>query len=280
MITTPELKKRIVEILTGVPKGLHVRDLTDKILDSANTDLFNQDQQIDATTILNKVQSILANDVKKKSDNTFKRVINPKTRKAQKGYYKLANKTISGPILNSPITDDIITPTIVSATNPITEAAQKMMNTFQGKAGECAVMSELLFRGFNVNTLLVDDGVDVVASRNNVFYLVQVKTTKLENKDKIAVSIQKSRFTTYIGFQILYVTVVRCNIQGVNTNLFFVFENKDIERFIHNGCIKKPSEDSETISIKIRFDKTTRTPYIYHNDTEENISYFMNNFHI
>ena len=46
-----------------------------------------------------------------------------------------------------------------------------------GRGGEYAVMSELLFRGFNVSLMSVDKGVDIVAAdEKNKYYHVQVKT--------------------------------------------------------------------------------------------------------
>lgn len=41
---------------------------------------------------------------------------------------------------------------------------------FTGKAGECAVMSELLFRGFNVNRMMVDGGIDLVAFKEGNYF--------------------------------------------------------------------------------------------------------------
>ena len=45
-----------------------------------------------------------------------------------------------------------------------------------GKAGEHAVSSELLFWGYNVSSMAVDQGVDLVASKNGKYFHLQVKT--------------------------------------------------------------------------------------------------------
>ncbi len=44
-------------------------------------------------------------------------------------------------------------------------------SNYLGKGGECLVMGELLFRGFNVNSMMVDEGIDLVACKDNVFFL-------------------------------------------------------------------------------------------------------------
>ncbi|MBI2355705.1 MAG: hypothetical protein HYV13_00680 [Candidatus Doudnabacteria bacterium] len=53
---------------------------------------------------------------------------------------------------------------------------KRSINIFTGKGGEAAVMSELLFRGFNANILPVDYGVDIAAIKEARTYLIQVKT--------------------------------------------------------------------------------------------------------
>ena len=47
---------------------------------------------------------------------------------------------------------------------------------YTGRAGEHAVLSELLFWGFNVSLMAVDDGIDIVASKDNRYFHIQVKT--------------------------------------------------------------------------------------------------------
>lgn len=51
---------------------------------------------------------------------------------------------------------------------PETDASDTM---FIGKAGEMAVIAELLYQGYTANTMIVDQGIDVVASRDNKFYI-------------------------------------------------------------------------------------------------------------
>lgn len=105
-----------------------------------------------------KITSALAQNIKTKSPS-FIKPINPKTKKARKGYYKLKRTamapTVAVPKLKSP---------------PVKPA-------FLGTAGEQAVASELLFWGFNVAKAAIDEGIDlIVETRPNTFRYVQVKT--------------------------------------------------------------------------------------------------------
>ena len=45
-----------------------------------------------------------------------------------------------------------------------------------GKAGEYLTAGKLLLNGFNVFSGAIDDGIDIVASKDNKFYKIQVKT--------------------------------------------------------------------------------------------------------
>lgn len=237
--------------------GLHISNIVDRIV------LLNEGGDDNKETITKRVQTILSQDVRKKGTNVFVKVKNSKTGKERRGYYKLKPTRPTGPVVNPiPAQESAIMPS-----NPD--------NLFVGKAGECAVMSELLFKGYNVNTLLVDDGVDVVASKNNVFFLVQVKTCTMSDQHKIYATIKQNRFDAYLGFQIRYIIVARCRISDVDTNIYFTFDNKDLQMFIANGCLL---ESNSGISVKIKYDKETRTPILYHNNKEQNISFYMNRF--
>jgi hypothetical protein len=51
--------------------------------------------ETDFDNLKKKVNRILANDVKKKRKNVFIRVINPKTNKFRKGYYKIKPSSLA-----------------------------------------------------------------------------------------------------------------------------------------------------------------------------------------
>lgn len=151
-------------------------------------------------------------------------------------------------------------------------------SNYIGKGGECVVMGELLFHGYNVNNMMVDEGIDLVASKNNVFYYIQVKTKNIEEQNRFYFQIKQNRFEAFLGTQIRYILVARCMIRKEVRTLFFVFNNNDIERFIHNNVIPKPSNDSSNLSLKIEYDTRTGKPYMYDGRYREDVSFYMNNF--
>lgn len=133
---------------------------------------------------------------------------------------------------------------------------------FTGKAGECAVMSELLFRGYNVNRMMVDGGIDLVGFYSGAYYFYQVKTVSLNN-GVICASIPIDNFERNKGYssQMRYVIVARYkDSNGFEKNHYFVFSQDDIDREIHSHCIKR---GSQYISVKIRFHERTGKPILY-----------------
>lgn len=247
-------------------EGLHYSEIAKRVLSLDNGGLFTDSNigELSTDDLEAKVKHVLRKDVKLKSGSLYMLVRNQKTGKDKRGWYKIR------PVKLPPKPNEPTESTPSCSVQPI---KPKSDNLFLGKAGECAVMSELLFRGYNVNTMMVDDGVDIVASRSNLFYFIQVKTTVLKD-NTIRTAIKQSTFDSFIGSQIRYIVVARCCISGIDTNMFFVFNNSDILRLISKGCLL----NGETgISIKIKIDEN-RNPVLYHDKYEEDISFYMNRF--
>ena len=147
---------------------------------------------------------------------------------------------------------------------------------FKGAAGECAVMSELLFRGYNANRMIVDEGVDLVAVKDNIYYYVQVKTTSVKS-GRIICSIDKLRHNQYIGKQMRYIIVARTkDTANADKNIFFLFTPEKIEECIHQKCV---NVGEKGVNIKIKFHDKTQEPFLY-DDKEMPIGYYMNNFNL
>lgn len=85
------LKESIVRILSDKKakwEGLHVKYIARHIHNAYNT-LFSDSNENDFDKLKKKVNRVLVNDVKRKGNNLFTKVVNPKTKKFRKGYYKL-----------------------------------------------------------------------------------------------------------------------------------------------------------------------------------------------
>lgn len=146
----------------------------------------------------------------------------------------------------------------------------KLPTQYIGTAGECAVMSELMFRGYNANRMMIDEGVDIVATKDNIYYYIQVKTVSVEANGRVYCQIPRYRFDQYVNNQIRYIIVARTK----DNNIYFMFDPREIERGVYGRYI---NATDDTIYIKIKFNPRSGAPYLY-DDKEQDISYNMNNF--
>lgn len=269
MATNQITKELILDILNekDSKEGLHVSTIANRLLLTGNT------SDMDIEDVKKKVNAICLRE-SKKSSSPITKAINQKTKRPKLGCYRI--KLSRPQRLPLPV-DNSFETTLAQPTIPEVDNKADNQNLFIGKAGECAVMSELLFRGYNVNSMLVDDGVDIVASRNNMFYLIQVKTSHIKPNNQVVFTIKPERFETFMGYNIRYIVVARGSINSIETNIYFTFDNKDIQRYISEGLVSKTSSG---INIKIRIDRAAGTPILYHEGKSADVKFYMNNFNL
>lgn len=153
---------------------------------------------------------------------------------------------------------------------------------FEGAAGETAVISELLFREFNANRMMVDKGIDIVATKDNVYRYIQVKTSNVKSDGRVNWQIKQERFDAHVVNQLRYILVARYEErfkykpEPIIRSMFFVLSSNDIDRGKKEGWI---NEGLECISIKVRFDTQTG-PKFYNEYKEQDAIYFLNNFNL
>lgn len=157
---------------------------------------------------------------------------------------------------------------------------QSIDKLFEGAAGETAVISELLFREFNANRMMVDKGIDIVATKDNVYRYIQVKTSNVKSDGRVYWQIKQERFDAHVVNQLRYILVARYEEkfkyknEPVIRSMFFVLSSNDIDRGKKEGWI---NEGADSLSIKVRFDTQTGAPKFY-NDKEADATYYLNNF--
>ena len=140
-------------------------------------------------------------------------------------------------------------------------------NLFTGKAGEYAVMGELLFWGFNVSLMSVDEGVDVVAAKNNKFFHIQVKTTNQDLAGKYGYTVKKQSFSNNDASTTFYIFVMR----NKNEMKYAVLPSSEIRNGISLGFVG----GDLTLSMGITYDKESKR---YMLNKRRDISIFVNNF--
>ena len=253
-----ELKESIRNAFHNIGKTeIHINELTEHLQTSVA-----EYKEVDTEVLKSKISSAISNNLKKtvkgvkkeNKDSFFVRVSNGK-KGFKSGVYSLRTEKPKKDLINTdqgtPLFPDDgtkkPTTTLPTVSNSIFEGLNRMQI---GKVGEFAVVSELLFRGFNANIMTVDDGVDVCASdeKNGSFFYIQVKTTSLDSKNSFSVTINKSSYDRYNSSKMFYVIVLRCLKDGYYQNQFMVFSSGDIEFINHeNGVANSPK------SFKLQF---------------------------
>ena len=192
-----------------------------------------------------RISQVLGADTKKKgAAASFSKVKN-KTGGLKRGIYKLKRKPVVQP-------KPTIAPTVTTQ--------------FTGRAGENAVISELLFYGFNACAMSVDDGIDVIASKDNNYFHVQVKTSNTTDSGIFGASIKRTSFTAKNSFQMFYIFVLRQHDSNRYFNDYLILPSHQIRQLVEAGVIK----DSPSLSVRIQKDK--RGKYILNAKLDVTIS--------
>ena len=145
-----------------------------------------------------------------------------------------------------------------------------MSSQFTGKAGESAVISELLFYGFNASAMAVDDGIDVIANKNNDYFHIQVKTANATEKSGYQYSIKRSRFHAKDSFHTFYIFVIREKDQYRYFNDYLILPSSQVRQLIEVGVIK----DAPNLSLRVQ--KDSRGRYIL--NARQDVTISVNTF--
>ncbi len=211
----------------------------------------------DLNELYKKVSSYLSNAVAKtvkgkrveNKDSLYQRVKNDKGG-YKKGIYKLRKpKPSKAPKTPKPILAPVETPMSVES-------------LYMGSAGEMAVCSELLFREYNVSRMSVDDGIDIVAMKNNKTYYIQVKTVQIKS-ESFSIQIKTKSYERYNANDCYYIIVARGE-----TTKFIIATADDIRRLIERGSSKGEKY------ISLRFTQNMGCLFV----GEENVNYMLNSF--
>ena len=284
-----DLKEVIKNAFTYIgKKEIHVQELAEYIKNSVAD---YKEEDIDA--LKSKINAKLAADVKctvkgEKKDNpnsTFVKVRNGR-KGFKKGVYALrVKKPVPNPLPIQPKekNDNIGMQSKIqfkrSDDNPIilpVKTNDDVTKTHIGKGGEFAVISELIFRGFNANIMSIDDGIDIVASKEKEgkFYLIQVKTTVLTD-GKFCVNISRNSYDKYNYQNMFYAIVLRIEKDNLPQNQFIIFHSHDIERLVSTGLA---GNDNKYYSMTIT--QWEGHLYIVRKGKQDRIDYYLNNWNL
>lgn len=153
----------------------------------------------------------------------------------------------------------------------IQEDKEKLESGFTGKGGEYLVCSELLFRGFNASIMSVDVGLDIVATKDNKMFGIQVKTSNLNTFKTYVFDIRKASLERHNTGNIFYIFV----LHGDNENNFLILPYFEIEKLVDEKIILEVGH-GKRYRVNIKF----RNGRVYLGVKDNDMKYFLNNWEL
>lgn len=246
MISSPDYKEMYIDDITLV--------IQDRNSCFKDCDIDKLRKQV-SSYMANSTTKILKGKRVLNDESLYERVKNGKGG-FKKGVYKLRKPKVKRE-----------KPVILSV-SPLLGAISDAGTGYVGSAGEMSVCSELLFRGYNVSRMSVDDGVDIVAIKNGKTYYIQVKTVQVKAVT-FGVKVNEKSFERYNSNDCYYIIVARTEIKGVPLNQFLIATADDINRLIMIGDVKLSNGN-----ISISFSQEMGSLFV----KSSNVSYMLNSF--
>lgn len=155
----------------------------------------------------------------------------------------------------------------------ILDVAEKEIETkstqYIGKAGEYLVISKLLFKEFNSTIMSVDDGIDIIATKNDKTYNIQVKTAN-EKFGKYVSNINIHSYQKYNSSNTYYIFVLR----GKSIN-FLILPFVEVQKNIDQKNILVVSKGKQYRATIILKDEK-----IFLGKLSNDVTYYNNNWNL
>lgn len=237
---TPILKIAF-DILGNAKTPLHVNDIAEIAVRT------NSNMGLSVDDLALKLARALAANLQTKNP-IFVKPQN-KNGSLKRGVYRLKKQIVKAPVQAAPKFSDLT-------------------SSYLGKAGEYAVMSELLFWGFNVSLMAVDDGIDIVATKLNKYFHIQVKaTTERPDATHFVYTIKKDAFEANNNSSIFYILVLRY----MKKTEFIVLPSTFIYSAIKLGSIV----GSQSYSLRVNYNEKQKRFYL---NNKDDLSPYTNSF--
>jgi hypothetical protein len=148
----------------------------------------------------------------------------------------------------------------------------KIAGGFTGKAGEHYVCSELLFRGYNASIMSVDVGMDIIATKNNKLFSLQVKTSNLHPDNSYIFDMRKVSLERDYAGNVFYVFAM---LHPDATKSALILPTNEITKLIYDNAIKDlKTVDRFRVTLKIRNGK------LFIGTLNNPIDYYWNNWEV
>lgn len=181
-------KEEAFRLLKEVGGPMHVKDIIKEATDKGRIQTTNSKAHT-------SLASMIIHEIKTQGENA-------RFQKTGKNEFDLSPKGRRTPV----------TPETVSSPNG-DGTKSEVAGIFTGPAGEARIQSELLFRGFEVSKPTPDRGVDIVATRDDQTFYIQVKTINTD-KPPYSFTIKKDSYDRANQPSTYYVFGIRVRLTG------------------------------------------------------------------
>jgi len=117
--------------------------------------------------------------------------------------------------------------------------------------------------------MAVDDGIDIVASKDNQYFHIQVKTSNGSN-GAFTYKIAKERFLAKHSTKTFYICVIRHRVKSRYINDFAIFTSSELKRLIDSGFLNSTKD----LSLQVKLNE--QGEYILNN--KKDITWSINNW--
>lgn len=237
-----------IEVLKGSKKPLHGKEITKQALEKGI--LETDGATPDATMV-----ALIASDIKHKGSSSDFIRVGPSTFKLNPN-----KKEIEATKRKKLIEEE-----------EKEEIKIKTDSGFIAKGGEYLVCSELLFREFNASIMSVDKGMDIIATKNNKLYSIQVKTANANSYNTYNFDVRKVSFEREYAGNTFYIFVLK----DKDIASFLILPLSEMEKKVTQKAIHDvKSQDKYRVKIDVRGDN------IYLGNRNHEMSYYLNNWGI
>jgi hypothetical protein len=237
-----------IQILSEVNKPLHYKEITKLALDKGILETVGAtpESSMNAQLITDISKKGSASDFIKTAPSTF--ALNP-------------NKKAIEPNKQKKVLEE----------EAVEEEKNNIETGFTGKAGEHLVCSELLFRGYNASIMSVDVGMDIIATKNNKLFSIQVKTANSNDYNTYNFDVRKVSFERDSAGNTFYVFVLR----GKKKLDFLILPLSEMEKKLsEKAIVHVMTYKKYRVKIDIRDDK------IFLGNRSHEMNYYLNNWEI
>lgn len=151
------------------------------------------------------------------------------------------------------------------------EAKEQISTQYVGKAGEHFVVSELLFRGYNASIMNVDEGLDIVATKDGKLFNIQVKTSNKNRFDRYISDIRISSFEKFNSGNTYYIFILK----SPDDTKSLIFPSHEMQKFIDQKIILSVNEKT-----RYRVNMTVRESKIYLGNQNNEVSYYLGKWNL